>query len=151
MFRGISTINLDAKGRMAMPSRHRESLAALCGGRLVATIGILNRCLLLYPLTEWERIERDIQALPSFDHRAERIKHLLIGHAADLEPDGSGRLLLPRELREFAGLEKHVCLVGQGRKMEIWDQPAWDRQRAAWLDESADGPGLPDALRTLAL
>lgn len=151
MFRGISTINLDAKGRMAMPSRHRESLAALCGGRLVATIGIFNRCLLLYPLTEWEQIERDIQALPSFDPRAERIKHLLIGHAGDLELDGSGRLLLPRELREFARLEKHVCLVGQGRKMEIWDQPTWDRQRADWLDESADGSELSDALRNLAL
>ncbi len=151
MFRGISTINLDAKGRMAMPSRHRDALGSLCGGRLIATIGLTNRCLPLYPLTEWERLERDIQALSSFDPLAERYKHLLIGHASDLELDGNGRLLLPRELREFARLEKHVCLVGLGKKMEIWDQPTWDRQRAAWLDQSADGAELSDALRSLAL
>ena len=69
MFRGINSINLDAKGRMAMPSRYREQLVAACAGHLVVTIDTNHRCLLLYPLPEWEQIEREIEGLSSFDAR----------------------------------------------------------------------------------
>lgn len=151
MFRGINTINLDAKGRMAMPSRYREQLMAACAGRLVVTIDTNHRCLLLYPLAEWEQIEREIESLSSFDPMSQRVKHLLIGHATDLELDGNGRILLPQELRSYGELEKHLCLVGQGKKLEIWGQEAWAAQRELWLSESASSAELPEKLRSLAL
>ena len=108
MFRGLQSINLDAKGRLAIPTKYREPLAELCGARLVATIDTEERCLLIYPVNEWEEIQKKIEALPSFNPAARRIQRLLIGHATDLELDGSGRVLLPQPLREYAGLEKEV-------------------------------------------
>ena len=151
MFRGINTINLDAKGRVALPARYREQLVQQGTGHLVVTIDTNHRCLLLYPLTEWDQIEREIESLSSFDPMSQRVKHLLIGHANDLERDGSGRILLPQELRQYAGLEKHVCLIGQGKKLEIWDQQTWNEQRDKWLTESSVAGELPDKLRALAL
>ena len=151
MFRGINTINLDAKGRMAMPSRYREQLSSSCAGQLVVTIDTNHKCLLLYPLSEWEHIERQIESLSSFDPMSQRVKHLLIGHANDLELDSSGRILLPQELRKYANLEKHVCLIGQGKKLEIWDQDSWNQQRDLWLGEESNEGELPEKLRTLAL
>jgi len=151
VFRGINTINLDAKGRMAMPARYREQLVNSCSGHLVVTIDTNHRCLLLYPLAEWEQIERQIESLSSFDPMSQRVKHLLIGHANDLELDSSGRILLPQELRQYALLEKHVCLIGQGKKLEIWDQASWTEQRDHWLTENSTEGELPDKLRTLAL
>ena len=151
MFRGINTINLDVKGRMAMPARYREQLLSHCSGHLVVTIDTNHRCLLLYSLSEWEVIERQIEALSSFDPMSQRVKRLLIGLANDLELDGSGRILLPQELRQYAQLEKHVCLIGQGKKLEIWSQDNWNQQRDQWLTESTTEGELPDKLRSLAL
>ena len=82
---------------------------------------------------------------------SQRVKHLLIGHANDLELDGSCRILLPQELRQYAQLEKHVCLIGQGKKLEIWSQDNWNQQRDQWLTESTTEGELPDKLRSLAL
>ncbi|GAB5498055.1 MAG: division/cell wall cluster transcriptional repressor MraZ [Pseudohongiellaceae bacterium] len=151
MFRGINTINLDAKGRMALPARYREQLLAHGDGRLVVTIDTNHRCLLLYPLNEWEQIERQIESLSSFDPMSQRVKHLLIGHANDLDMDSNGRILLPQELRLYAQLEKHVCLIGQGKKLEIWDQESWNQQRDQWLTESTVDTEIPDKLKALAL
>ena len=151
MFRGINSVNLDAKGRIAMPSRYRDQLLKSCAGLLVVTIDINHRCLLLYPIAEWERIERKIESLPSLDSHAERVKHLLIGHANDLELDGSSRILLPQELRLYAGLEKHVCLIGQGKKLEIWNQETWNSQRERWLTEDVIDSDLPENLKALVL
>jgi MraZ protein len=151
VFRGINTINLDAKGRMALPARYREQLLAHGDGRLVVTIDTNHRCLLLYPLNEWEQIERQIESLSSFDPMSQRVKHLLIGHANDLDMDSNGRILLPQELRLYAQLEKHVCLIGQGKKLEIWDQESWNQQRDQWLTESTVDTEIPDKLKALAL
>ena len=82
---------------------------------------------------------------------SQRVKHLMIGHATDLELDSSGRILLPQELRFYAELEKHVCLIGQGKKLEIWNQDNWNSQRDKWLTESSSEGDLPDKLRSLAL
>lgn len=91
MFRGVNKINLDAKGRMALPARYRDQIADCCENQLVVTIDTETRCLLLYPLPEWETIEKKIESLPSFNPAARRIQRLLIGHATDLELDASGR------------------------------------------------------------
>ena len=151
MFRGVQHINLDAKGRMAVPSRQRELLSVLGDGHIVLTVDTQTSCLTLYPLPEWEQIERQIESLSSFDPMSQRVKHLLIGHANDLELDNSGRVLLPQELRQYAKLEKHVCLIGQGKKLEIWDQQSWSEQRDTWLTERTTEGELPEKLRTLAL
>jgi len=152
VFRGVNTINLDAKGRMAMPARYRDQLQSQCSGQLVATIDTSARCLLLYPLHEWEEIQRKVEALPSFNPISRRVQRLLIGHATDVELDGAGRILLPQALREYAGLDKHVALIGQGKKLEIWDLESWTSQREQWLSEAEeDGSDLPEELQSLSL
>lgn len=141
MFRGVNPINLDAKGRMAVPARYRDMIASHCGNQMVATIDTDSRCLLLYPLPEWEEIQAQIEALPSFNKVARRIQRLLIGHATDLELDANGRLLLPTSLREYAGLDKKIVLLGQGRKFEIWDEAQWNATRDQYLEDvGADVP-----------
>jgi MraZ protein len=142
---------MDAKGRMAFPARQREKLAADCAGQLVATIDTQSPCLLIYPLPTWETIEREIQDLPSLNPAVRRFQRLLIGYASDLEFDASGRVLLPPSLREYAGLEKKLVLVGQGKKMELWDEAAWLAERDKLLLESTDDGSVPEELMSLAL
>ncbi len=151
MFRGVNPISLDAKGRMAMPVRYRERIADCCEGQMVATIDTETRCLLLYPLPEWEVIERKIEALSSFRPETRRIQRLLIGHATDLELDGAGRMLLPATLREYAGLDKKIVLLGQGKKFEIWSEDRWLKTREEYLADVESEGLLPDELQTLSL
>lgn len=152
LFRGVTELNLDAKGRMAMPSRYRERLIAHSEGKLVATIDTDERCLLLYALPEWEDIERKLDALPTFNAQARRVQRLLMGHASDLDMDGSGRVLLPPPLRQYAGLEKRIVLIGQGKKFEIWDEVLWQQKRDQWLaEETAPDGELPAELESLSL
>ncbi|HVV69423.1 MAG TPA: division/cell wall cluster transcriptional repressor MraZ [Gammaproteobacteria bacterium] len=151
MFRGINLIQLDAKGRMAMPARYRTRLQDLAQGRLIVTIDTQEACLLLYPLPEWELIEQKIEALPSFHKAARRIQRLLIGHATELELDSNGRILLPPLLREYAALDKQVMLVGQGKKFEIWSETGWQQEREEWLTEETTDESLPPELQTLSL
>lgn len=152
MFRGITAIQLDEKGRMAIPMRYRERLQTEAKGIVVATIETETRCLLLYSLPDWEEIERKISGLPSFNPVARRIQRLLIGHATELELDGQGRILLPQPLREYAALQKSVTLVGQGKKFEIWDEANWAVSRNVWLEEGLDiGATLPVELESLSI
>ncbi|VAW99207.1 Cell division protein MraZ [hydrothermal vent metagenome] len=151
MFRGVNTLNLDAKGRMAMPSRYRDQLSEQSDGKLIVTVD-RDHCLLLYPLPEWEEIERKLVRLPSLNKQARRMQRLLIGHATDCDLDNNGRLLLPPPLREFANLEKRIVLIGQGNKFEIWDEDKWSSKRDEWLQESDDDDlDLPDELESLSL
>lgn len=152
MFRGVNGINIDAKGRMTMPTRYRESLQQASHGRVVMTIDTEERCLLLYPMNVWEDIENKIASLPSFNPAARRIQRLLIGHATESELDGNGRVLLPPLLREYASLEKSVVLVGQGKKFEIWNETYWQQRRHEWLTDESNAEGsLPDEVRSLSL
>ncbi|MGM0632668.1 MAG: division/cell wall cluster transcriptional repressor MraZ [Pseudomonadota bacterium] len=151
MFRGINTINLDAKGRMAVPSRYRELLLDRYAGRLVATIDTQQKCLLLYPVDEWDVIQSELEKLPSFDPLARRAQRMLIGHATDLEMDGNGRILLPQILRQYAGLEKHVALVGQGKKFEIWSEDLWGQQMEVWTEEASGDGELSAEMRHISL
>lgn len=147
MFRGITAIQLDIKGRMAMPARYREQLLAK-STRLILTIDTESPCLLLYPFNEWEMIERKIEELPSFNGATRRIQRLLIGHATELEMDSSGRILLPPLLRDYAMLDKRIILVGQGKKFELWDEQKW----ADWLaEESEKTADLPTELQSVSL
>lgn len=152
MFRGITAINLDTKGRMIMPARYRMDLASDAKDKLIVTIDTEEKCLLLYPLPIWEEIETKIESLPSFNPVTRRIQRLLIGHATELELDNSGRMLLPPLLREYANINKYIILVGQGKKFEIWDKEIWTGSRAKWLDNGLDGlKEMPSELQILSL
>ncbi len=151
MFRGVQHINMDAKGRLAMPARQREPLVALCEGRVVATIDTRSACLVIYPLPEWERIEGDLQALPNLNPAVKRFQRLVLGYATDLELDGNGRVLLPQSLREYARLEKKLVLVGLGNKLELWSEDLWLGERDRALEDSASADELPDELMSLKL
>jgi MraZ protein len=138
MFRGVNNVNLDAKGRLGIPTRYRDLLAEHCNGEMVVTIDTEEKCLLIYPLPEWEDVQRDVENLPSFNLAARRVQRLLIGHATDIPMDGSGRILLTTPLREYAKLEKKAVLLGQGNKLELWSEEIWINRRDTWLDEKSN-------------
>jgi MraZ protein len=117
----------------------------------VATVDFTGRCLLLYPIDEWEVIQQKVESLSSFDEASRRVQRMLIGHAHDLEMDGSGRLLLPQILRTRAQLDKHLALVGQGMKFEIWSEENWNEQADSWFAGTAGQAELPPALLSLSL
>lgn len=148
MFRGANKLTLDIKGRMVMPTRYRERLQERCGGSLVVTVH-RDRCLLIYPLPDWEEVERKLTRLPTEKPETRQLQRMMIGHAADLVLDGHGRILLPPELREFASLTRDAMLIGQGVKFELWDQVRWSERCDAWTPadgSSGDGPADFDTL-----
>jgi len=147
----VQYINMDAKGRLAMPARQREPLMACSDGKIVATIDTRVLCLVIYPLPEWERIERDVQALPALKPAVQSFQRLILAHATDLELDGNSRILLPPPLREYARLEKKVVLAGLGNKLELWSEDLWIAEREKALQHSMSTDELPDELLTLKL
>ena len=148
MFRGASTVSMDAKGRLAVPARYRDVLLAQGAGKVVVTADPTG-CLLLYPFPDWAPIEQKLNALSSFNPQTRRIQRLLVGYANDLDLDASGRLLLPPMLREYAALDKNVVVVGQGNKMELWSEAGWRAQ----VDEAraVDGAAMPAELDGFSL
>jgi len=151
VFRGANAISLDAKGRLAMPSRYRDELNSRGGGQLIITIDAVDRCLCIYPLPEWELIEAKLRDLPSLREEARRLQRLLIGNAVDLEMDGSGRVLVPPRLREHARLDKRAMLVGQLNKFQLWNEDDWNAISDADLAAIKQPGGLPEELRDLIL
>ena len=135
---------------MVMPNRYREQIAELAQGKLVVTVD-KDQCLLIYPLPEWEQIERKLMSLPSLNATARRLQRLMVGHATDLPLDGHGRVLLPPELREFAKLGRHGMLIGQGNRFELWDEARWSERRDAWLANEDTPTDLPSELESLSL
>ena len=148
MFRGVAQLSLDSKGRLAVPARHREALLARCAGRLVMTADF-DKCLLLYPLPDWEPIQQKLMGLSSLNPRIRDLQRQLVGYAEDIELDSAGRVLISPALRNFAGLTKSVVLVGQGSKFELWDREKWETA----LERSAGfGDGdLPPELEGFSL
>jgi len=152
MFRGINAVNLDQKGRVAIPTRYRQPLKNQSQGAMVLTIDTEQKCLVLYPLSVWEEIEKKIAALPSFQPETRRIQRLLIGHATELNLDSHGRILIPPMLREYAHLSKKAVVIGQGNKFEVWDEELWQKGRETWLkDNLLTAEGIPEELRSISL
>ncbi|MBF67357.1 MAG: cell division/cell wall cluster transcriptional repressor MraZ [Gammaproteobacteria bacterium] len=150
MYRGVNNINLDAKGRLAIPTRHREILHDHCNGHVVVTIDIKERSLLIYPLPYWQDVERSVQALPSLDPVSRELQRLLIGYATDIQMDGSGRVLLTAPLREYAHLDRKAVLLGEGNKLELWSEARWHAHRDSVLDRQSELQ-MSDALKNLTL
>ncbi|MBT5862716.1 MAG: division/cell wall cluster transcriptional repressor MraZ [Gammaproteobacteria bacterium] len=148
MFRGATKVSLDAKGRMAIPTRYRERLSARCEGELIVTVD-KDHCLLVYPLPDWEELERKLVRLPSMNKVARRIVRIMVGYATEIDMDGNGRILVSKELREFASLDKQGILIGQGNKFELWDEVTWNEKRDAWLSDEDDGD-MPADLESIS-
>jgi len=152
VFRGFSSLSIDTKGRLAVPSRYRHRLMSISEGNLILTLNPLDRSLWLYPLSEWELIESKLASLSEFDKQGRRAKQMMRGYATDCQLDGQGRILIPHELRDYAGLGKQAVILGQGNKFEIWDEQAWNKLRDEWLHEVGKDSGVPsDALKSLSL
>ena len=133
-----------------MPTRYRERLLERCQGRLVVTVD-RDQCLLVYPLPDWEEIERKLMRLPTLNPQARRLQRLMVGHATDLELDSHGRVLVPPKLREYAGLTRQAMLIGQGSRFELWDEQRWDERRDEWLKAEDTAELLPPELGSLSL
>ena len=150
MLRGVTNLNIDEKGRMAIPSRYRSFLADACDGHMVITVD-KSKCLLVYPLPEWEKVERNLVALSSFNNQSRLLQRLLIGHAADVEMDSSNRLLVPAPLRKYADITKPVVLAGQGNKFELWDEQKGNQGCEEWLNDEDFNQDLPEELQKFSL
>ena len=150
VFRGVNNISLDAKGRLAIPVRYRERLSQHCAGEMVVTIDTEENCLLIYPRPDWEDIQRRVETLSSFEAATRRVQRLLIGHATDIQMDNNGRILLTPPLRDYAQIGKKGVLLGQGAKLELWDEEHWFSRRDAWLSEPTRSE-ITDELRSISL
>jgi MraZ protein len=137
VFQGSSALTLDAKGRISIPTRHRDALVAQAEGRLTLTRHP-DGCLLLYPRQEWEKKREVIAGLPM---SARALQRLLLGNAQDVELDGSGRILIAPELRNAAGMTREVMLLGMGAHFELWDAASLARREAEDLAQ-----GMPEVL-----
>ena len=137
-FRGGPVLTLDAKGRITVPSRYRDVLMSTVQGQMVVAKNPAG-CLTLYPRPVWDAFEAELARLPMKD---EGWRRLYIGSATDVEIDSGSRVLVPPELREWAGLKREVVFMGVGDKFELWDKAQYDeRERATRAN------GLPELLQ----
>ncbi len=152
MFRGVFKLSLDAKGRMAVPTRYRSLLVDRYAGKVVITVDP-DHCLSIYPLKIWEEIERKLDHLPTFNPSARKLQRALTGHATEVEMDANGRLMVPAPLREFAAIDRKAVLMGQVRKFELWDAEQYEENRKGWLKDikGIGEPDLPDEFASLSL
>ena len=124
MFLGEFVHTIDEKGRLTIPAKFRDDLNA----GLVVTRGI-DRCLAIYPLEEWERLAKQVSALPMTDRRARAFRRLVFANASDAIPDKQGRVLIPPRLREYAGFDSEVVVTGLNTYIEVWGQDSWGEER----------------------
>lgn len=149
MFQGAVQLNLDSKGRLAIPAKYRDALFAQSSGKLVLTADHENACLLLYPEPTWLPIRDKINAMPSLNSLVRQLQRRLLGYAETIDMDAAGRILISPALRTYAKLDKQVVLVGQGNKFELWDEACWNK-----LSEESikfDGDALPAGMEDFSL
>ena len=129
MFQGASSLSLDAKGRLSVPTRHRDVLSATAQGQLTLTRHP-HGCLMLFPRPEWELFRERVAALPM---SAQWWKRIFLGNAMDVEMDSTGRVLVSPELRAAAGITRDTMLLGMGKHFELWDKATYEAQEAQAL------------------
>ena len=149
MFRGEYKLSLDTKGRLSIPSHYRPLIRQQAKGALILTQCPLDRCLWLYPLPEWELIEQKLNALSDFIPQQRRVKQMMYAYANDCPCDNNYRILIPPALREYANIDKKIALLGQGRRLEIWNEVAWSPRSREWRREEMENPS--EALQSLSL
>jgi MraZ protein len=145
---------MDAKGRMAIPTRYRALLSEICQGELVITIDMKSTCLTLSPLPEWKNFEAKVAALPALDDLGEMLSRFVIGQAKDIQLDANGRILIPSELREYAEIDKKLILVGRTQRLEIWAENNWNAEREKsqqnYRDMLGNKDNMSEALKNLS-
>lgn len=146
-FTGSYSINMDAKGRIAIPTKVREILAAVCSGRITLTAHAKERCLLIYPEAAWQKLVADLEALPNVTGAPSRLQRIMMGYASEMELDGSGRILLSPTMRDYAQMEKKLMLFGAGKKFELWGEEKWNE----YLDQDTSSEELTAAMEGLSL
>ncbi len=151
MFRGYDEMTMDAKGRLGLPARYVERVMADSQGRFVLTVDVREPCLALYPLPVWEEIEARFDVLPGANPNIAQLKRRILGYATDIQLDANHRFLISPELRQFAGLARHVVVAGQGKKCELWHKPAWEQVQQSLLSADFSSADLSGALDALAL
>ncbi|MEE9447948.1 MAG: division/cell wall cluster transcriptional repressor MraZ [Arenicellales bacterium] len=152
MYRGANQLKVDGKGRVALPTRCRSELTERCGGSMVITVNnTKEHCLWMYPLDEWEKVEKKINDLPSFQPEHARLKRFFVGYASDVEMDKTGRILLPPSLRSFARIEKEIYFIGQGNKFEIWSAKDWEASCDSWINQEGEGDVPTPEMQVLQL
>ena len=150
MFKGISNLSIDVKGRASMPQRYRSDFSSKNKSKLVITAD-KDKCLLIYTQSSWAIIEKRLSNLPSYNKEARFIQRLLIGYATESEIDSQGRFLIPIPLREYAGIQKKIILLGQGSKFELWSENIWNKNMKSWLVSQSNDDSNNNALSELKL
>jgi MraZ protein len=150
VFFGETAINLDAKGRLAIPSRYRDAIQEQCQGHMVLTYSAFDSgALWLYPESEWQRVRDEVTGLSTFNAGHRSLQRRLVGSATSVEPDGSGRIQLPLTLRQVTGLEKRVVMMGMGGRFEIWNEAILNQKRAE--EERGMGEAVSEEMARLVL
>lgn len=134
-----------------MPAKYREDIGESADGQIVVTVDHTDKCLLVYPMDQWVKVEKTLMSLPNMNRRVRNMQRLILGHASELELDAQGRLLLPAPLREYAGLGKKAVLVGQANKFELWDAEVWEAARDLWLQEAQDDEEAGEVLNQVSM
>lgn len=137
MFQGASSLSLDAKGRLSMPTRHRDALSAQSGQLTITKHP--HGCLMVFPRDEWEKFRARIASLPM---DAQWWRRIFLGNAMDVEMDASGRILVSPELRAAAGISRDAVLLGMGSYLELWDAQSYAAKEAEEMQKP-----MPDVLK----
>jgi len=134
-----------------MPSKYRDAIMETASGQIVVTVDHADKCLLIYPLDQWLKVEQTLMSLPNMNRRVRNMQRLILGHAAELELDSQGRVLLPAPLRDYANLDKKAVLVGQANKFELWDADTWQSARDVWLQEAQSDEESDDIFNQVSM
>jgi MraZ protein len=148
MFQGSTALTLDAKGRLAIPTKHRELMNGQSQGKLVLT-GHPDGCLLLYQSPTFDEVRSRLMAVSDTNSRVASWKRVIVGMAENIEADAQGRMLITPELRKYAGMEKQLMMVGQGNRFEVWSESAWNQQLEQIRAQS--GQTMPQAMESFTL
>ncbi len=158
MFRGSVTVNLDEKGRIAIPARYREKVQKASGGELVVSIAVTARgvgmtdCLWIYPLSAWEEFEAKLKSLRSSSKKISDFKRFVVGSAFDCEMDSQGRIMIPEKIRKFANLaDKKMVLAGNIDRLELWNEDVWNAKEELLKADSGEEDAAMDILEELSL
>ena len=148
MFRGANSINLDSKGRIAIPAKYRSCITESAASHLIITCDPYDNCLLIFTLEHWEATEADLLSLSNSKRLHRTLKRIMLSHATEVDMDGNGRLLIPSVLRERAKLNKEVMLIGQGKTFQLWNESDWhklaEEDMAVMSSDELDSDDLPD-------
>lgn len=148
MFQGITSVTVDGKGRLAIPTRFRDGIVDRGGNSVTVTAHQYDGCLVLYPLIDWQEVAARVSGLADASPDVRNLKRRFVGQATELEIDSAGRILLPAMLRTFAEINKGAVLLGLGHRLELWSEERWAANDK--INATLDASALPDAVQQLA-